>query len=451
MLFPEFFLESLKSNTGFDEAAFLAAHEQPAPVSVRFNAAKNGKDKQLPFEISAAVPWCANGFYLQERPLFTLDPLLHAGAYYVQEASSMAIALAVGQLVNPATPITMLDLCAAPGGKSTLLQANLGEGSLLVSNEIIQARSNILRENITKWGAANVVVTNNKPQDFERLPDFFDVILVDAPCSGSGLFRKDAAAMQEWSSAQVAACGSRQQEILSSILPCLKRDGLLIYSTCSYSEIENEAVADWLMNNYELESCPIETPAEWGWVKTISDKAKAIGYRFYPDKVRGEGFFMACFKNKVASQQQLPKQKPPKLQKVPTALNQYLQSPEQFQLVDNLDTWYAWPTALSERIHIIRSQLYVKKAGVAIGVLNRDELLPSHELALSTIASQRIPQYELSLEQSLDYLRRKDIFFPATQKGWALVSHQGLALGWIKHLGNRINNYYPKEWRILMQ
>jgi NOL1/NOP2/sun family putative RNA methylase len=246
--------------------------------------------------LAEAVAWSSNGYYLKSRPSFTLDPMFHAGAYYVQEASSMFLEEALKQAVDLTQPLKVLDLCAAPGGKSTLTQSVISNSSLLVSNEVIKARVNVLAENITKWGSANVIVTNNDPKDFQRLPGYFDVVIVDAPCSGSGLFRKDPKAVDEWSEQNVQLCNQRQQRILADVLPALKPGGVLIYSTCSYSPEENEDICDWLMDNYSFENTRFTLNEELGIVETTSPNNKAVGYRFYPDKVKGEGLFIAAFK-----------------------------------------------------------------------------------------------------------------------------------------------------------
>ena len=202
------------------------------------------------------MPWCEYGFYLNERPVFTFDPLLHAGAYYVQEASSMFLYEVLKQTCDD-TNKKVLDLCAAPGGKSSLMSSYF-KNSLLVSNEAIKQRANILYENLTKWGSANVIITNNDAADFKRLENYFDVIVVDAPCSGSGLFRKDAEAINEWSIKNVELCNQRQQRILADVYPALKQDGILIYSTCSYSKEEDEDISDWLKNNFNVDSLQLK-------------------------------------------------------------------------------------------------------------------------------------------------------------------------------------------------
>ena len=254
MNLPEPFIQSLQKLKGFDEDAFQAVHQSGGQItSVRLNPDKilNIPSSILKLQL-ARVLWSSNGFYLKERPSFTLDPLFHAGAYYVQEASSMFLEEVLKQSVDLSKPLRVLDLCAAPGGKSTLIQSVISKDSLLVSNEVIKTRVNILSENITKWGGANVIVTNNDPSDFKRLPGYFDVIVVDAPCSGSGLFRKDPNAINEWSENNVALCAQRQQRILADILPSLKEGGVLIYSTCSYSQVEDEDISNWLQKEYSL-------------------------------------------------------------------------------------------------------------------------------------------------------------------------------------------------------
>ena len=291
--FPKNFIPSLNDAPGFDAGSFIDAHEHsPSPTTIRINPFK-----YQPLINTPQVPWCAEGFYLAERPSFTFDPLFHAGCYYVQEASSMFIAHILQHVRKELEDdIRVLDLCAAPGGKSTLLSSALNPDDLLVANEIIKTRVPILTDNLTKWGPSNIIASNNDPKDFSRLKGFFDVILVDAPCSGSGMFRKDPDAMNEWSEGNVNMCHQRQERILADIYPALAADGYLIYSTCSYSVSENEAVLDWLCAEFSLESVRIPINDDWGIVESQSDQHKAYGYRFYPGKVQGEGLFAACLR-----------------------------------------------------------------------------------------------------------------------------------------------------------
>ncbi len=456
---PEKLIRSLQNVKGFNEEAFKAVHQSGEQiVSIRVNPAKSGQRATLN-EQQEEIPWSSNGHYLPQRPSFTLDPLFHAGAYYVQEASSMFLEEALKQCVDISKPLRVLDLCAAPGGKSTLIQSIISKESLLVSNEVIKTRVNILAENITKWGAANVIVTNNDPRDFQRLRNYFDVIVVDAPCSGSGLFRKDAKAISEWSEDNVQHCALRQQRIMADIMPSLKAGGVLVYSTCSYSETEDEAIADWLIEQFAVSSLQLAIETEWGIVETVSEKKKAFGYRFYPDKVKGEGFFVAAFKKisedadeKTDTGNQKVKQKK-ESEKLPAndieVLKSFLQNKDGFFFIKQNEEVIAIPAYIEEDLRLIQSSLYLKKAGVKMGAIIRGELIPAHDLAVSTIINADLPKLEVDKETALQYLRKQEFKIDTDLKGWVLLSHEQMAIGWIKIMANRINNYYPKEWRIL--
>lgn len=461
MKLPDKLLQSLQTAQGFNEDTFRQTHELNIPVtSIRLNAFKLTDISQLNFSSNASkVLWSSNGYYLSERPLFTIDPFFHAGAYYVQEASSMFLELALKQSVDVSNPLQVLDVCAAPGGKSTLLQSVLSKESVLISNEVIKSRVAVLAENITKCGAANVIVTNNDPEDFQRLPNFFDVVVVDAPCSGSGLFRKDVLAVNEWSQANVELCSQRQKRILDTVMPSIKNGGVLIYSTCSYSVNENEFIADWIMENYSFETIQLNIETDWGIVETVSNEKKAYGYRFYPDKVKGEGFFMAVFKkqDKVTVDYKdevkpLSKEKKSPITATASAIatiKPYLNSIDDFFFIKQNEELIAMPLHLKNLLAIIQSNLYIKKAGVKIGTIIRNTLIPSHELALSTIINKNILNAEIDLNTALQYLRKLELCLSPTVQGWQLVTYNKLPLGWIKVIGNRINNYYPSAWRIL--
>jgi 16S rRNA C967 or C1407 C5-methylase (RsmB/RsmF family)/NOL1/NOP2/fmu family ribosome biogenesis protein len=454
---PTALIDSLKGVPGFDDTSFTAVHASgDLLVSVRINDAKVTDPGSMPFlqnVLAEKVPWSSNGYYLQKRPLFTIDPLLHAGAYYVQEASSMFLEQALRQSCDLSKPLKVLDLCAAPGGKSTLIQSLLHPDSLLVSNEVIKTRAGILVENISKWGGVNVVVTNNDPRDFKKVPGFFDCIVIDAPCSGSGLFRKDSNAIAEWSEQNVELCSQRQQRILADVLDALKPGGILIYSTCSYSVAEDEAIADWVKDHAESHSIRLSINQAWGIEETVSEKHHCYGYRFYPDKVKGEGFFITVFKKDDAAHTENYKKATAK----PTLANKreidiaanYLTPNELFSFLKFQDDVLAIPTVLLEEVLTLQQNLYIKKAGVNMGSIIRNELIPSHEWALSTVAAGILPRMEVDETTALDYLRRKDIVIDTGLRGWTLLVYADLPLGLVKILPNRLNNYYPKEWRIL--
>ena len=282
-LLPAAFLDSLQGIPGFEEQAFKEAHAAGEQVtSIRINPGRQFNIHDTEFKIEAPVPWSQNSYYLKERPSFTFDPFFHAGCYYVQDASSMFLEQALKQTVDLSQPLRVLDLCAAPGGKSTHIQSLISPESLLISNEVIKSRSRILTDNIIKWGCENVIVTNNDPKDFQKLPNYFDVIVIDAPCSGSGLFRKDHDAISEWSINNVQLCSQRQQRILSDILPALKKDGILIYSTCSYSKEEDEDIVDWLANEFGVCSCKLMIENNSGIVEVESKTKKVFFLSFFP-------------------------------------------------------------------------------------------------------------------------------------------------------------------------
>ena len=461
MSLPIKLIQSLQNIKGFNEEAFKEVHQSGGQItSVRLNPKKIFNQQYSIFNTQPErVKWSSNGFYLKERPSFTLDPLFHAGAYYVQEASSMFLEEAIKQTVDLSKSIKVLDLCAAPGGKSSLIQSIISKESLLVSNEVIKTRVNILSENITKWGAANVIVTNNDPTDFQRLQNYFDVIVVDAPCSGSGLFRKDSNAIDEWSEKNVELCARRQQRILADIMPSLKEGGVLIYSTCSYSKEEDEAIADWLVEQFAVSSLQLAIDEDWGIVETVWEKKKTYGYRFYPYRVKGEGFFIATFKkmpsgtevnNEVQNQKSKTKRKPEKISaKEIEILKPYLINVNDFFFIKQNEEIIAMPLHLENDLAIIQSSLYIKKAGVKLGTLIRNELIPAHELAVSNIINPAIPRLEVDKETALQYLRKQEIKIESGLKGWVLLTHSQLPIGWIKIIGHRINNYYPAAWRIL--
>ena len=450
---PSDLLKSLEKVNGFDFNTFVETHQQREIVtSVRFNPNKQTSPENSTLKLSIQVPWSEKGYYLENRPSFTLDPLFHAGAYYVQEASSMFLEEALRQTINLNKDINVLDLCAAPGGKSTLIQSVISENSLLVSNEVIKTRVNILSENIIKWGGGNVVVTNNDPKDFQRLPQFFDVILVDAPCSGSGLFRKDPDAIEEWSMDNVNLCSQRQQRILSDIINSLKPGGVLIYSTCSYSMEEDEKICDWLLSDYEFESLQIKTKSDWKIVEVQSEKNKGYGYRFYPDKLKGEGFFIAAFKNKIEAENFKEQKQKSKLERISksqeSVVSSWIKNNSNLMFFPHQQNIIAFPENKIYELAVLQQSLYLKKAGLNLGSIIRNELIPSHDLAMSGIVNENIESIELDEENALNYLRLQPFHYDSSFSGWVLVKFKDLPLGFVKMMPNRINNYYPKEWRI---
>jgi 16S rRNA C967 or C1407 C5-methylase (RsmB/RsmF family)/NOL1/NOP2/fmu family ribosome biogenesis protein len=448
---PNRLIESLEQLEGFEKTSFLTIHQSGNPVnSIRLNPYKPSKI----FAEDIQIPWCNTGRYLEKRPSFTADPLFHAGCYYVQEASSMFLEQAIGQTCDLNRNLRVLDLCAAPGGKSTHLLSLLSGESLLISNEVIKNRTGILAANIAKWGNSNSIVTSNDPADFDRLKGYFDVIVIDAPCSGSGMFRKDPAAINEWSEEAVQLCSMRQKRILASIYPALKENGILIYSTCSYSKEENEDIADWLTAETGAETIRLTLTGSWGIEETQSERNACYSYRFYPDKLKGEGFFISCFR-KTEPANGKPrhiKKSPPADKKIREAIQPHLAETEAYTFLPVSDQYIAIQKTHEEDLQLLRNSLYIKKAGIRLGKIAGKELLPDHELAVSTIAGRRFHRTELTQEEAIKYLR-KDEMLPSGSghTGWTLMCYEGFSLGWAKILPNRINNYFPKELRILKE
>jgi len=458
---PQPLLDSLQGVPGFDAAAFRQVHQSGAQVtSIRINGTKwNGATNESlqqhfstgAFNAVSHVPWSQYGFYLAQRPSFTFDPLFHAGCYYVQEASSLFLEQALQQTIDLSQPLRVLDLCAAPGGKSTHIQSLISAGSLLVSNEVIRSRAFILKQNIIKWGAQNVVVTNNDPQHFSRLQGFFDVIVIDAPCSGSGLFRRDAEAIAEWSPEAVQLCCGRQKRIIADVLPALKEGGILIYSTCSYSKEEDEDIADWMTEAMHLENVALTVENNWNIIETESEGRHAKGYRFFPDKVQGEGFYLAVFKKRQTAAE--PRLKTALLERATAAEKSVLQ--KWIADIDAIEIFrvpylYGVLKKFVADYAILKNALNIQYAGVALGEVIRDKLLPEHALALSNLTAASVPVVSVDYDTAIQYLQRQELRMD-TVAGWQQVAYEGHVIGWINALPNRINNYYPKEWRILKQ
>ena len=448
MTLPEQLLKDLQGINGFNESEFKQAHEEAALTSIRLHPKKSATT----LVAGTSVPWSNGGIYLADRPVFTLDPLYHAGAYYVQEASSMFLEYLLGHLLPDTGGLRVLDLCAAPGGKSTLLAGIIGDDSLLISNEVIRSRATILEENMVRWGCTNSWVTCNDPISFGQLPGYFDVIVVDAPCSGSGLFRKDERALKEWSTENVELCSGRQQRILADIWPALKENGILIYATCSYSPQEDEEILDWLATTYDVETLQAPINDDWGVVEVMSPEKKCTGYRFFPGKVKGEGFFIAGLRKKEASE----KIKPAKFKPVNSSRimeqAKHLLGNGLYQIINaGKDNYSAINPAHEADLMMLQKSLYFRKTGLNIGSPTTKEWLPAHEVALSVDANKLLPSFEVTKEQALKFLKREDMQLSQSAKGWHIIKFNNLGLGWVKALDNRVNNYLPKHWRIRMQ
>lgn len=444
---PADFVKRMKELLPEEFPAFEEALNTSSPVSIRINPAK-----QLQTPEMERIPWTETGHYLPERLSFTFDPLFHAGAYYVQEPSSMFLEQAIRQWVDK--PVRCLDLCAAPGGKSTHLATVLPEGSLLVSNEVIRSRSHILAENLNKWGHPNTIVTQNDPTEIGRLTHLFDVVVTDVPCSGEGMFRKDPESINEWSVANVNLCAARQRRILQDVWEALKPGGLLIYSTCTYNTEENEENIQYLVE--ELEAEPLSVTVDAAWNVSGALKHNNPVYRFFPHKTRGEGFFLAVLRKAEASVRTIryrPKNKKEKgkvTPSLPLSVKDWLTDPAAFQWHFQQEKLLAIPSAWFDTYRLLADALRIVSAGIALGEVKGKDFIPDHALAISqSFRREAFPAVELSRNEAIRYLQKETFPLPeGTEKGYVLLTYQNSPLGFVKNLGNRANNLYPAEWRI---
>ena len=455
---------------------YLASFDESVPVSVRLNPFKtplqlprggglfdsnetlteNPDNEKMYLKFSPSgeiegggitpVPWCRNAYYLSERPNFTLDPLLHAGVYYVQEAGSMFLdevlrqlkiengKLKINEPQNYQLSIvnyqlnSVLDLCAAPGGKSTLLRAALPDDCVLYSNEPDRRRANILMENMQKQGHPNVIVTNNYAIDYQKSGLMFDLIVCDVPCSGEGMFRKDHDSIGEWSLQNVMKCAALQRSIIEDIWPCLNEGGVMVYSTCTFNLHEDEENVKWICETLGAELIPIEVREEWnitgsllkGWDKPV--------YRFIPGTTKGEGLFMAVLKKTP---------QPPKGVFVDS------NNPSKASLQQK---------KVSKKLPLggMGGLLRILSDGHPVGTQKGKNIIPAHaEALLINLPKDKYPFAELSKEDALKYLHHEAIVLDAeVPKGFVIVTYQGHPLGFVKNIGNRANNLYPQEWKI---
>lgn len=442
---PDEFVQRIKSQLKEEADAFLHSLNEAPVVSVRFNQKKNSAHLA-----GEKIPWCNNGIYLSERPSFTHDPLFHAGCYYVQEASSMFLEKAFEPFLQEKKNIHVLDLCAAPGGKSTHLLSLMNEKSLLVSNEYVSSRVGVLKENIVKWGNANVVVTNNEAKDFQQLEEWFDVIAADAPCSGEGLFRKNNDTTIEWTDKNIATCVFRQQQILSDVLPALKENGILIYSTCTLNPDENENRIQWLCEN-GMECVTISIDKSWG-IEEIKT-GKCIAYRFLSHRLKGEGFFISImrkvssvnFSSKENQQNKFPFQE----LKNSDELKSWLRNGEEFSFISSKEKMFALPKNLFSAMYELKQKLNLRYAGIEIAESKNGKMIPSHALSLSNQLNRNFfPEIELVRDDAIRFLKKEAIQISTNKTGFHLVTFLGYVLGFVNVLRDRINNYYPTELRI---
>jgi len=442
MKLPELFISQLRDLLPDEWEALADAITSSEPsVAVRVNDARG---IGVP-EGARGVPWCDQGFYLDGRPAFTFDPDWHAGRYYVQDASSMFIAHVIRHLV--VEPVRYLDLCAAPGGKTTAAMQALPQGSLTVANEIVPPRARVLADNVIRWGNPRCVVTSNAPAQLGRLTHFFDVIAADVPCSGEGMMRKDDEAVAQWSPALVEQCAERQREILNDAWSALRPGGLLIYSTCTYNRQENEQMADYIL--HELGATSLEVPVEPSWNIYPAIGSEAHCYRFMPHRIDGEGLFMAVFRKDGDGLRQDVRIKEKNSKKTDEIGKGWLSAPDEYLVTQQGDLYIAVPRDIQREVSALRASLNVLHAGVELATVLGRKTVPHHALAMSPVrANGAFPVCEVDYTTALRYLRGESINVDGP-RGYVLAAHGGAVLGLANNLGNRANNLYPKPLRIL--
>jgi len=443
MKLPDAFVDRMKQQLGDEAEYFFLALSQPSPTSIRLNHLKGRSG----FKELEQVPWCENGFYLQERPRFHLDPHWHGGAYYVQEASSMILDHVVSQLKLDEQPRIWLDLCAAPGGKTGILAKYLLPSDVLIANEVISSRKNILWENLVKGGYINTILLGEQASAFKE--PLADVILIDAPCVGEGMMRKEPEAIRQWSQNLVASCSLLQKQIFSNAIKALKPGGFLIYSTCSFSHEENISNVSYFIQESELESIPISFPEFWG-ISTLKHK-EAIGYQLYPHKVKGEGLFMAVLKNKTSSTFHLPRTKKQNsvFTALPASYDGILNKSKNFKVRINDRDNSLITSEAEQKANEVLERFPRAEIPASAGQEKGKDFIPSHFLAMSGIQHPDYKRVDIGIDDALNYLERSTSI-PSFENlnGWYLATYDDTILGWLKHTSQGWKNHYPLNWRL---
>lgn len=447
---PSYFVETIRQSLGEEAERLFAALDSDSPVSVRLNP-----DKWHGGEWGDKVPWSREGRYLDFRPMFTTDIPFAAGAYYVQEAGSQFIDYILQK--EGVDSGRILDMCSAPGGKTTLYSTIVGPRGIVVANEYVRNRANILADNIRKWGLGNVVVTNNDPQHIAAFEGWFDVVAVDAPCSGEGMFRKDETAREEWSWQNVQMCVTRQMAILSQAWKCLKAGGLLIYSTCTFNNVEDEGVLRKMLSEFGDEICrstEINIPEQWGITRVDVEYFQT--FKFYPHKVKSEGFFVAVARKREDACTRTIVPKPRKkimadaTKETVKELSKWVRQPEDKKFAMVGDSYYCYLRSHYADVKALAENLTVIYSGVEMGQIFKCKLKPEWPLSESIwLDCSAVPVVEVERDVALDYLRKKDIPASLFEEGINIIACEGYKLGFIKRIGNRVNNNYPNSLKIM--
>jgi 16S rRNA C967 or C1407 C5-methylase (RsmB/RsmF family) len=444
--YPNEFEKQMKATLGHDAPAFFMALDQEAVVSIRKHPLKGN----IPYLNESPLPWCAGGYLLSERPVFTLDPHFHGGGYYVQEPSGMILHHVFCQLVKEKNNLVVIDLCAAPGGKSCMMLDAMNYRGILLANEIHPQRYHILNENLEKWGYHNYISTQAPTHLLAQSGALADCVIVDAPCSGEGLFRKDAYAIEQWSEGLQEKCHLMQKDILLNAWELCKPGGHIVYSTCTYNPVEN--LRSPLITFPEGQYTCIAFPEvlEAGFV--LRSDGNFFGYQAYPHRLRGEGFFFSVIQKNPDQYTSVHTGK-----KQPFHFREDHNVPvEEYCAFDGCkavtqDGVIFHVTHTPELFEMLHRSLHVPCHVPAYFQYLKNKYQPCHAMAMHTHRVRDLQHIDLSKEEALSYLSREEIPPPNLHRGYYVIRYDGTALGWVNHIGTRMNNMYPREYRIRMK
>lgn len=443
MNIPSQFIQNMEKLLGSESSAFFDSIHQNPLTSVRLNPLKTEHNLSL----SEKVPWCEHGYYLEERPLFTLDPFFHAGHYYVQEASSMFLEYVLKYL-NVAKDIHVLDICSAPGGKATLLSSYFSESAFIHCHEFDHHRTSALQHNMIKWGHSNITITQGSLKDLKNTGITYDLILVDAPCSGEGMFRKESKAVEQWSPEKIYSCQRLQNEIIQIVSQLGNENSILIYSTCTYNKDENEEVIKSLIADGTYDSLEIKSEFNlWN----SEPETNIFSYRLMPHRIQGEGLTLSVLrKNKHSNSANYSKRNGNKEFRNSLNISNWILDSEEYIIQESKKHLLAIRKSLFASSSFCLQHLNVWNTGIQLGQIKGIDFIPDHGLSQSVFKSNTLPEIQLDYNQALEYL--KCLHFPLQVESshkWFIAKYRSASLGWIKSNSNGWKNYYPKHYRIL--
>ncbi len=441
---PPDFIHRTKEVIGEQVNELVESLKTPCRTSIRLNPLK--KSEHL--KNTSPIPWTTFGYYLGEKPKFTLDPYFHAGYYYVQEANSMIIEKAIIELF-PSKKINVLDLCAAPGGKSTHLHSILDSSSVIHSHEVNTLRVEILRQNIEKWGPINSIVTTGSIKKIVESGLKYDVILLDAPCSGEGMFRKEEDAIKQWNLNKINHCVFLQNEIVEFAHHLLSENGILIYSTCTYNREENEDLITRLIKEYNYESIQLKTLPHYNLLHTEFNRINT--YRALPHRMEGEGFTFSILRKTSDYLNKIHKSKA--FQPIINShVKNWLNFDEyELQVIDTNKEFKATTTnCFAFYNYLSNANIRCLNLGISVGHFKGKDWFPAQGLATNIALNKNIPLINLELDEALHYLRADGSYLPSPilEEQWQIIAYNNAPLGWVKKIGSTFKNYYPKNMRI---